>query len=490
MKLNIDQTLQQGIVAHKGGRLQEAERLYYSILKSQPTHLEATYNLGVIAASMNKAESAISFFQIAVKLNPHFVEAYYSLGNLLKELGRLEEAEASYKKATKFKPDFVEAYYNLGSLLKELGRLEEAEASYKKATKFKPDFVEAHSNRGNILKDLGRLEEAEASYKEATKFKPDFVEAHSNRGNILKDLGRYDEAIGCYEKAISLNSNLIEPRYNLGLILFNRKNYKEAIAQFKLINFQQSKNFLLKIFYLTGQQSNFYKQLDSMISQGETNAVIGSLISRSEIKYKINRLNPFCNDPLKYVLKVDLNEKYDFKKIFIKTAKNILKDDSVSSKRQGYLTNGRQTAGNLFALEGDHIDQIENIIHLELEKYRIHFKNSEEGFIKNWPTTYKIKGWLVNMKSGGNLNAHMHDMGWITGSIYINVPLKSKTNSGNLVVCLDDEKYETKERINKKSIIDVKTGNLCLFPASLLHYTIPFEAEEDRTVLAFDVIPN
>jgi hypothetical protein len=28
---------------------------------------------------------------------------------------------------------------------------------------------------------------------------------------------------------------------------------------------------------------------------------------------------------------------------------------------------------------------------------------------------------------------------------------------------------------------------MCLFPSSLLHYTIPFEAEEDRTVLAFDV---
>jgi len=39
-------------------------------------------------------------------------------------------------------------------------------------------------------------------------------------------------------------------------------------------------------------------------------------------------------------------------------------------------------------------------------------------------------------------------------------------------------------------IIDVDTGNLCLFPASLLHYTIPFDSREDRIVLAFDVIPK
>jgi hypothetical protein len=36
----------------------------------------------------------------------------------------------------------------------------------------------------------------------------------------------------------------------------------------------------------------------------------------------------------------------------------------------------------------------------------------------------------------------------------------------------------------------VTTGSLCLFPASLLHYTIPFESNDDRIVLAFDVKPK
>ncbi|MDC0553543.1 2OG-Fe(II) oxygenase family protein [Candidatus Pseudothioglobus singularis] len=36
--------------------------------------------------------------------------------------------------------------------------------------------------------------------------------------------------------------------------------------------------------------------------------------------------------------------------------------------------------------------------------------------------------------------------------------------------------------------MNVVTGNLVLFPASLTHFTIPFESEEDRIVLAFDVI--
>ena len=79
----------------------------------------------------------------------------------------------------------------------------------------------------------------------------------------------------------------------------------------------------------------------------------------------------------------------------------------------------------------------------------------------------------------------MHDFSWLSGSIYVNVPSKLQTDSGNLVVCINDN--ENKK--NKKSI-DVVTGSLCLFPSSLLHYTIPFEAEEERIVLAFDVMPN
>jgi hypothetical protein len=43
---------------------------------------------------------------------------------------------------------------------------------------------------------------------------------------------------------------------------------------------------------------------------------------------------------------------------------------------------------------------------------------------------------------------------------------------------------------SQESIIDVVTGNLCFFPSSLCHYTIPFDEAENRIVLAFDVLPK
>ena len=66
MELTIEQALQQGIAAHKEGKLEEAERLYRAILQSQPLHPDANHNLGVLAVSVNKADAALPLFKTAL----------------------------------------------------------------------------------------------------------------------------------------------------------------------------------------------------------------------------------------------------------------------------------------------------------------------------------------------------------------------------------------------------------------------------------------
>ena len=48
MKLTIKQSLEKAIVAHKEGKLRDAEILYRDILKSQPLHPDANHNLGLL----------------------------------------------------------------------------------------------------------------------------------------------------------------------------------------------------------------------------------------------------------------------------------------------------------------------------------------------------------------------------------------------------------------------------------------------------------
>ena len=94
------------------------------------------------------------------------------------------------------------------------------------------------------------------------------------------------------------------------------------------------------------------------------------------------------------------------------------------------------------------------------------------------------------MKSGGHVAPHIHEAGWLSGAVYINIPPKKKPNSGNFVLSIEGKGSEEESGENGHREIDISTGDIVLFPASLMHHTIPFESNEERIVLAFDVMPE
>ena len=83
MELTIEELLQQGVAAHKEGKLQEAERLYRAILQSQPSHPDANHNLGLLLVSANKFDSAQPFFKNALVANPKIEQFWLSYINSL-----------------------------------------------------------------------------------------------------------------------------------------------------------------------------------------------------------------------------------------------------------------------------------------------------------------------------------------------------------------------------------------------------------------------
>jgi Flp pilus assembly protein TadD len=474
------------------GRLDEAESSFKQAIALKPDFAEAYSSLGNTLQKQLRLDEAENSYNKAIALKPGYAEAHSNLGVALQDLGRFEEAEDSFKKAIELKTDFAEAHSNLGNTLKELGRLEEAQASYTQAVALKPDFAEAHSSLGAIFKALGKSDEALASYRQAILLKPDYAEAHFNLGNTIREQGRFDEAEAGYRQAIALKPDVAEFHYNLGVTLNGQGRFDEAEASFTqaiVLNPQDLKahNQLLMCLFLQDKQTAFFDKLEYLNSLEKTSAIIGSYGCRSALKYGSEKPNSFCTKPLNYVVHNDLNIQYDFEKTFVETAKSILNENQITNRTQTLLVNGNQTSGNIFDIRKDETNEIQNIIRSEVEKYRVKFQESEEGLIKKMPSEYSLYGWLISIKSGGELKPHIHTEGWLSGSIYINVPRELKGESGNLVVSLGEEGDAIDTLINEKKTINVVTGSMVLFPASLMHYTIPFESEEERIVLAFDL---
>ena len=114
MELTIEQALQQGVAAHKEGKLQDAERLYRAILQSQPAHADANHNLGVLAVSVNKAEDALPLFKTALEANPKIEQFWLSYIDALIREKQFDNAKQLLEQAKK-----------QGLDLEKLGSLEE-----------------------------------------------------------------------------------------------------------------------------------------------------------------------------------------------------------------------------------------------------------------------------------------------------------------------------------------------------------------------------
>ena len=215
MELKIKQALQQGIAAQKEGKLQEAERLYRTILQSQPRHPDANHNLGVLAVSINNTEAALPLFKTALEVNPEIEQFWLSYINALIKEEQFENAKQVLEKCKKQivigeRLDALEAQLSLicektsnfggsnpsqkqlSSLLEyyQTGKQSDAEKLAISITKQFPYHEFSWMILGALFAQKGMKAEALNANQRAVQSAPQNAEAHNNLGITIKEMGR------------------------------------------------------------------------------------------------------------------------------------------------------------------------------------------------------------------------------------------------------------------------------------------------------------
>ena len=104
----------QAVQSHQEGRLDQAERLYRTSLRSRFAPAGAFFNFGVLCMELERSSEAAEAFRRALTLQPDMVDAIVNLGTALLGMGRADEAIAAYRRALAISPDNAMAYGNLG----------------------------------------------------------------------------------------------------------------------------------------------------------------------------------------------------------------------------------------------------------------------------------------------------------------------------------------------------------------------------------------
>ena len=203
----LSERLDQGVVLHKQGRIEEAVAIYHEILSKAPDYAEALHVLGLASYHTGQYDRALGFINRALKLEPDNAQYLSNLGTVYDAKGQPKEALSAYQKAVKLQTDDAVAHFNIGVVLDTLGEVQKAIDAFTKAIELAPGFAEASFNLAEMHRKKGDTETAEVFYRKSIQADSRFAEPYINLGPILKESGRLAEAIEVEEKALKLKPN-------------------------------------------------------------------------------------------------------------------------------------------------------------------------------------------------------------------------------------------------------------------------------------------
>ena len=103
---------------------------------------------------------------------------------------------------------------------------------------------------------------------------------------------------------------------------------------------------------------------------------------------------------------------------------------------------------------------------------------------------YRINGaWSVQLSPQGHHVNHIHPMGWLSSSYYVDVPDVARGSEDREGWIKFGEPDIQGLNLEAEKYIEPKGGRLVLFPSYMWHGTIPFSGNQTRLTLPFDVVP-
>ena len=520
--------------ALQAGRPADAFGFCRQVLAAEPDNADALNLAGVAAFQTGDGAEARSLLETAVAFKPGFADAFNNLGNVLKAEGALGDAEAAYKKALKARPGYVDAEYNLGITQEAQGRFSDAEASYRRCLDLDPGFAPGHFNLGNVMKALSRMDDALSAYRRALDLRPGYAEALNNLGTVEMELGHGADAIHAYRQAVGADPGFADAHYNLGIALQEGGQLDDAIECYeKTLECDPAHagariniGYALKEMGKLDEAAAAYEQaIDMAPDYDKAQANLGDVyLQQGNARAAVDLCDGFLEDhpgnisilAFKAIALEELGDQdgvrelYDFDRLIrpvtlsppdgfadIKAfngalAEHVLGHPSLVYAPKSHATRLGRHSGELLAEPKGPVAALEHAIVEAVEGYRKAVKpDPDHPWLASRPEKTGLNVWGVAMDSQGYQVAHNHPSAWLSGVYYLKVPDVigdgDPVHAGWIEFGRAPDNFHV-PRDPQVRLIKPVEGLMILFPSYFYHRTIPFEAEELRISIAFDVL--
>ena len=421
----------------------------------------------MVLEALGRAAEAVTSFEQVVSARPDFADAQLSLGNALKSLERLDEAEAAYRQAIALAPGQAAAQINLGVVLRERGQASEAEAAYRRAIELAPQNPDAHYNLGIVLQDQARLDEAEASYRQVLGLSPDYVQALINLGYVLQTSGRRSAALMAYERAVDMAPHLAEARVNLAELQLDMGDAAKALAGCEAFLAEHPGNTAVLAFKAV------------LLNELDEQEALEALVE-----------GPGLLKPVRFTQAPDGG---DIASLNAALVEHLLAHPTLIEAPASHATKDGRHSGELLVEPKGPVAMLERMIVEAVEGYgRDLPPEASHPFLAMRPERYALTVWGVVLSGAGHQVPHIHPSAWLSGVYYPKVPdqvdAAGEGQAGWIEFGRPPAHFHC-EKAPRVTAYRPEEGLMLLFPSYLYHRTIPFEGEETRVSIAFDLRP-
>jgi len=484
--------LQKILFSINNQQMPQAEAQAAKLLTQYPDSFMLHNLLGIALDAQGKSSLAIQAYRKAVALQPKMADLYFNLAIALSNTGDDAEAIQAYMQAIQLQPGLFEAYGNMGTLYQKQGKLAEAIQYYRKAIAIHAD-PRGYFNLGTALRDEGKLNEAIESYQKAIQLFPNYADAYCNLGETLRDRGDMQDAVSNYQKALALNPNHPHANYDMAEFLYLAKRYDEAVQFFERSQLDDWLERSMYCLYKAERFDEFKQRLDEVVKNSKHVApFMATLATHYAINFGVADPYNFCKNGLDFVYQAGIAELKAPDSPLLKALLEDINNSEIAERVQGMLHHGKQSAGNLFKRPEPSFRALAELVKQQFLRYREKFADADCELIKSFPQTLEFtSSWYVKMRQGGHLDPHIHEIGWISGAVYLAMPKnKQSPEEGAFEYGTHGDSYPQKHSNFPVGRVVPEVGDIVLFPSSLFHRTIPFSSDEERICIAFDLRPD
>lgn len=456
-----------------GQSLREAGRVDDSIAALREASIAAPDDAAVLHALAqslrlaDRADEACACLRRGIAHAPASAELHHALGNALQDMDLLPEAQTSYRRALALEPEALTTHEALNRMLWASGDHEAYLSSYEQALQRAPHARALHLEHATWLARAGRHEQAESRLREALRVCGAHAETHRLLARSLVNRGDTQQALQHFHRAVELAPRDAQARRDLARVLLMLGDAPAALAQVKAALAQEPQD----------QEAIAYLGLCWRLAGDAREAWLNDY-RRFVRSYRIALPPGYCDMA---AFNAALNAALD-----------ALHRGQMHPADQT-LRGGTQTHGALFerrlaavqavreSIEGCVRDYIGAMEH-DPEHPLLARKSERFRFAASWSCRLRRQGFHTN---------HLHPRGWISSCYYVALPEVVRTGDGRQGwITFGQSNLHLHGHDEVAHAVQPEEGLLVLFPSYMFHGTVPFESDQPRTTIAFDVVPD